>query len=366
MSLPFATETDFDLHGLVGIRLMDAGPSDVATVRKQLGFPATQLDGRPDIVIRFVDRLRMSSGLRYIGLHDSAFTEDQFLVLRSRHKRPARVQIPLDRIGQHPELVCERGVSAVPLLVAIVNLTMLSKDVLPLHAAAFRHRGIGTLVTGWSKGGKTEALLAFMSRGAQYVGDEWVYLLADGSRMFGIPEPIRVWGWHLEYLPEYRHRVAPRDLARLRAIRLLLGAGCRVRPDSTLTSRASHLLERQLYVDIEPHRLFDDCVPRSAAIDRVFLVGSHADDEIIASSIDPREISARMTHSLQYELAGLREFYLKYRFAFPDASNPLIDGAEGTQRRLLDSALVGKPCYSLQHPYPVALDRLFDAMDDLA
>lgn len=66
-----------------------------------------------------------------------------------------------------------------PLLIALVNATALSKGVLPLHASAVTFEGTGPLVAGWSKGGKTEALLSFMRRGALYVGDEWVYLSAD-------------------------------------------------------------------------------------------------------------------------------------------------------------------------------------------
>ncbi len=61
------------------------------------------------------------------------------------------------------EIVCERGRARVPLLTANVNLVVLGNGALPLHAAAFRFDGTGVLVTGWSKGGKTETLLAFMA-----------------------------------------------------------------------------------------------------------------------------------------------------------------------------------------------------------
>ena len=69
------------------------------------------------------------------------------------------MQLPLERAGDRCEIVCERGLSAVPHLVAIVNLTALAHGVLPLHASAFSWNGTGILATGWAKGGKTEALL---------------------------------------------------------------------------------------------------------------------------------------------------------------------------------------------------------------
>jgi hypothetical protein len=102
---------------------------------------------------------------------DAGFTQDAFLILRSKHKTPAKVQIPMDQIGLQCEIVCERGLSAVPLLIPIINLTALHKGCLPLHAAGFVYNDVGALIAGWSKGGKTEALLAFMAQGARYVGD---------------------------------------------------------------------------------------------------------------------------------------------------------------------------------------------------
>src|SRR5262245_51635903 len=165
---------DYDLHGVVGIRLLDPSRGDARVVARQLGLPSRPLSREPDIVIRFVDELRLTSPLRYLGLEDSAFTEDAFLVLQDGPG--ARTKIPLEDLGGRCEIVCESGLSGVPLLIAAINTTALAKGVVPLHASAFVHRGVGVLVTGWSKGGKTEALLAFASRGAEYVGDEWIYL----------------------------------------------------------------------------------------------------------------------------------------------------------------------------------------------
>src|SRR5690606_21859517 len=199
--------TDYDLHGVVGIRLVDAAPGDVAAVNRQLGPIQQPLDRQPDLAIRFVDRLSLAAPVRYIGVNDAGFTDDAFLVLRSKHKAQARVQIPLAQVGVQPaEIVCERGLPAVPLLIAMINLVALGKGVLPMHASAFSYQGQGILTTGWSKGGKTETLLAFMARGADYIGDEWVYISPQG-RIFGIPEPIRVWDWHMADLPQTWARI---------------------------------------------------------------------------------------------------------------------------------------------------------------
>ncbi len=92
-------QIDFDLHGLAGIRLVDPTAEDAAAVTRQLGPLPSRMDRDPDIVIRFVDRLQTTSRLRYLGLDDAGFTDDAFLVLRSKHKSQARVQIPFEQIG---------------------------------------------------------------------------------------------------------------------------------------------------------------------------------------------------------------------------------------------------------------------------
>ena len=183
---------DYDLQGWVGVRLLNATPAEVAVVDRQLGPIRGTLDRPPDLTLRFVERLD-TPGLRYLGQEEAAFTDEAFLLLRTKYGTRARVQIPFEQVGGPCEIVCERGVRSIPLLIPLLNLTALGKGLLPLHAAAFRYRGQGVLVTGWSKGGKTEALLAFIARGAEYIGDEWVYVSSDGDRMFGIPEPIRLY-----------------------------------------------------------------------------------------------------------------------------------------------------------------------------
>ena len=362
---PVAPRTDFDLHGLVGVRLLNASASDAAAVARQLGPLPSTLDREPDIVIRFVDRLALSSRVRYLGVDEAGFTDDAFLVLRSRHKAPARVQIPFAAIGKSCEIVCESGLPAVPFLIPVVNLTVLARGAIPLHASAFTHNGTGVLITGWSKGGKTETLLAFMARGARYIGDEWVYVSGDGRRMFGIPEPVRVWNWHLEYVPQYRRLVGLGDRLRLRAIELarLLSRGV---PSGTLVRRVTAILKRQAYVDMHPESLCGGRLGTLAGdLDKVFFAVSHDTPDVLVQAVDPQEVARRMVFSLQHERLDFLSYYLKFRFAFPSAANELIERAEVLEREGLARALAGKDTFCLAHPYPVSLDALFEAVSPL-
>jgi hypothetical protein len=360
-------EVHFDLHGLATIRLVGALPGDVAAVRRQLGPLQGNLAHEPDIVIRFVDRLAASSRLSYLGVDEVGFTDEAFLVLRSKHKAPAKVAIDFTQVGARTEIVCERGLPAVPLLIPILNLTVLAKGALPLHASAFVHHGTGVLATGWSKGGKTEALLAFVAQGAEYVGDEWVYVPGDGTRILGIPEPIRLWRWHLRQLPHYQTLIGAGARARLRTIDLLLASerGARGLGSQTLVrgfSRLAPLLKRQLYVDVDPQRLFGGIGSLSGPFDRLFFLVSHEAPKVTVEAVDPLDVAHRMVFSLQHERLDLMAAYLKFRFAFPDAANPLIEQAEELQRKALARAFAGKPAYVVRHPYPFSLRDLFEAM----
>jgi hypothetical protein len=352
---------DYDLHGLAGIRLLGAAPADARAVDRQLGPIRAPLRRDPDLVVRFVDRLDVGGPVRLLGVGDAGFTGDAFLVLRSRHKARARVRIALADLGRGGEIVCERGLPEVPLLIAALNLTVLARGALPLHASAFLHDGRGVVVTGWSRGGKTESLLAFMAHGARFVGDEWVYVEADGATVHGIPEPLRLWDWQLRQLPTLRARVGRVDRARLAALRGAVAAtgGRRAR-------RVRVAMAEQLHVDIAPQLLFAPAdIALSAPFDRLFLVGSWEDAHTAARPVDPGEVAARMAASLQRERAPLTRAYQQFRFAFPERRNALLESAPDRERELLAQVFDGKAAHAVEHPYPVDLERLFDVMRPL-
>jgi hypothetical protein len=372
---PPATEgagtVDYDLHGIARIRLVDASPGDVAAVTRQLGPLRAEVKGEPDVEVRFVERLPLSGPLRYLDYRDSGFTDDAFLVLRGPGKAQVKVQVPLDRAGGRCEIVCETGLPGVPLLVPVLNYTALAKGVLPLHAAAFTYEGTGVLVTGWAKGGKTETLLAFMANGARYVGDEWVYVSPRGERLHGIPEPIKLWDWHLPDLPQYRALLGRGGRARLRGllaaerVSRAVGRAAGGRPARAL-DRVSWLLESQRWVNVHPERLFGQAAcALEGPLDKVFLVVSDEQPDVRVEEIDAREVARRMVFSLEFERLDLRAAYLKFRFAFPELSNPILEDSERVHAELLDRALSGKEACAVYHPFPARIPALFDAIAPL-
>lgn len=367
------SSVDFDLHGVVGIRLVNAGPQEVAAVERQLGPIQNELANEPDIVIRFVDQLETRGQVAFLGL-DAAYDDESLILLRGKHKTRLRARIPFEDVGGNCEITAERGLLAVPLLVAIINTTALARGVLPLHASAFEYGGVGVLTTGWSKGGKTEALLGFMERGARYIGDEWVHLAEGGRRMYGLREPLRVWSWHLDDLPRTRGRLATRKRLRLRALRATAeGLGHFARRATGVGSglaraaaRLEPLVRQQTGLDWAPEAIFgSEALAPSGSPDVVLWVRSHQDPEIRIEQISGAEVAQRMLHSLELEREPLLSQYHKFRFAFPDRSSSVIEQARELQRELLTKTLDGKPSWCVSHPYPVSIGALCDAIEPI-
>lgn len=360
---------DFDLHGIVGIRLLDATDEDVAKVARQLGPLDRPLTNDPDILVRFVDRAT-DEPLTYVGVGQAGYNREGFFVIQGPARTAAKARLPLDDIGHRPEILCERSLRAVPHLLAIINLSALAKGVLPLHASAFNLGSLGVLVTGWAKSGKTESLLAGVAEGADYVGDEWVYLTPDGT-MLGLPEPIRLWGWHLEQVPQVLANRSRRERLRLKTWRTVAGVvdalSSSPLPGAALARRGAPALKRQAYLQIPPRELFGPGrVTLRGRLDAVVLVASHTDPLITTSPVGPTEISGRMARSLADERAPFLQHYRQFRFAFPDRSSEVVDLAEATEARLLSSLFDGRRAACVAHPYPCDIRELGRAVVDAA
>jgi len=363
---PGATATDFDIHGVVGVRLLGGSPRDVAAVTRQLGPFQSRLDREPDITVRFVDDLPVA-GLQWVEFGRTGFTDEGFYIVQSG-KRPARVTLKFEEIGERPEIVCQRGLKSVPHLMAIATLVALKRGYVPIHGSAFVSRGVGVLVAGWAKGGKTESLLAFAGEGAEYIGDEWILLTPDGG-MLGIPEHIRLQDWHLAQLPAVRTRVSLGKRLFFRGVRALesfhraiSGSPLSRLWPGGIVGEALPPLRRQLNAQLNPGDVFARQGSFSGRLDKVFLMVSHDRPEIAVSSVEPSEVAGRMTASVAFERAPILAAWQAYQYAFPDRRSPFLDQIDSLQRAGLSHLLAGRDAYVVRHPYPCSLRALYDAM----
>ena len=280
------------------------------------------------------------------------------MVLKGRFRRQVRVRLPLDQLAGPMEIRCEHGAGRVPLLVAIVNLAILHNGGLALHASAFERDGTATIATGWSKGGKTEALLAHCRAGARYIGDEWLHLHPDGT-VTGIDEPLRVWDWHLDQLPQARGHLGAGDRRRL----ALLRHADRAIDATGRSARLATLVRRQRFVDVD-HPVIAPAgrVSGPVAIGRVFLMTSAQQAASTVVPISGAEVADRMAASLAFERAPLLAAVDAFRYAFPGADTAAVDDAPAVERARLHQFLDGADAAEVTHPYPVDLDDLGRAM----
>jgi hypothetical protein len=184
-------------------------------------------------------------------------------------------------------------------------------------------------------------------------------------------EPIRIWSWQLDSMPQYRRLIGRGDRARMRLLRLALsgmelatdhGARHKTRLARTI-NRLAPLVRKHLCVDIPPAQLFGaEACEEQGTQDRLFFVASHDAPEVTVRTIDPGEIARRMVYSHQQEQMPLLSYYWKFRFAFPHLSNNLIENSRELQEESLTRVLEDKASFEVLHPHHVALPELYEAI----
>jgi hypothetical protein len=358
---------DHSVHGLATIRLVCAPQQMVNAVIKELGHSQGAPSDEPDICVTFTDKIAGSGKLRLIGLNEAAFDDENFYLLDNMGRR---IRVDFDRLGERCELVCERGVSAIPVLVPILGLLLLRKGYVLLHSSSFVYEDKGILVTGWQKGGKTEMLLPFMAAGAYYLADEWTIVSGEDGTLRGLSGIAQIWSWHLRYLPQFWARTKAIDRYRIRLVRLYQWL-YRALPESLREWISPfpflHRLSLEGGVSLlgqvrsSPQSLFGEHVWQGPAnLDRVFFA-SAVQGETSVLPIESEEIARRMVASLAFERRELLTAYNQFRFAFPDRNNEHLETASEQELRLLSQALAGRPAYQIWHPYPVSLHELYEA-----
>ncbi len=357
---PSPVDRQIDVQGLLTVQLEDAGVDDVAAIERQIGLPSTPVvaGGTPAISLRYSDRLPgATEGYSRVGTGDARWT-DLGLALRSSGRRERWVRIPFDDIGGQIVIECERGGGRVPLLIALLNLSMLARGIVPLHASAFVKGGVGIAAAGWSQGGKTEALLAAMADGGTMVADEWAYLTSD-RQLFGLPTPVRLEPWHLR-ARWVDGRAVRADLRhRMRRSALLdrgLALPSKVSGGTTagrLVGKAVAAIARRNRVDVHPDDLFISRA-RSLRLDRLYWLvareGAIGGRRVtMVSRVQSADVARRMAVAHVHHRLDFLDAYWRFRYAFPERRSDLVEEMQARELELLESALEGLPTYRLDH-----------------
>ena len=67
--------------------------------------------------------------------------------------------------------------------------------------------------------------------------------------------------------------------------------------------------------------------------------------------------------NLLFEVGDLMGHYQRFRYAFPDRANPRLDSLAADYTTAITAALRDVPAITVAHPYPLAIPRLYDAIE---
>lgn len=358
---------DFNIHNIVTIRAVSEKISDLENISKKFNAFEGTFEDEPDITIHFHQNFD-TPGLIFIGLNNSAFNEKGFYVL-SNGRDEIKARIPFTELGDKCTIDCQSG-DEVPLLNYIINLRILKKNFIPLHASAFRYSGKTAVVMGWAKGGKTETLLAFANHGSEFIGDESLLISADGNQIFSLPSQVTIWKWQFKEIPDLLPKI-PFQKKFLFFFVMLMDfiyksaekTGLKNFFLFRLIKEGLPAFKRQLFIRERPQDLFEGRIVKGAVKpDRLILILSHNSEEITVSNCEPSEISERMLNSNLYEFSYLLKFYDEFRYAFPGKNNDFIDNLRAHYTTLMKRAFGNIKSYKVLHPYPVSFEKLYDQM----
>lgn len=358
---------DFEVGGVARVRVVDATPGDLATIRRSLGPAAESRSARPDIFVRLVDRLPLPE-LRLLDGGSVGYGPDGLYVLRSPGG-PAQARLRFGKRWGASAIVCRRGLETIPGLSAMIDLVALMHGWIPLHASAWTVGGSGVIAAGWSGSGKTGALLSFLDSGARALADDRVFISRDGSCMVGLQGAIAVRDWHLAELPRLAARagrarrvlapLGPRLEAWVRRFTAAprIGGGLGARCARGLVAR----IRRRLGVELPARsatRTGPGAAPERASPDVVILLESHHSDTYAAERIDPSDIASRLAAMILEGFLPTLRNHLLFQYAFPGGGRNGIEGAPLVVMNMLGEALEGKVGYVVRHPYPCSLRTL--------
>jgi hypothetical protein len=361
---------DFDLFGLLRVRAESANERQLARIAHQLGVEPRRSSGRADLTISFAPATTEGRPLAMAG-PDAGAVDGSFVIVDGG----ARTAIPFDALGRGTVIRCDPGVTSVPHLIPLVNALFLGIGVLPLHASTADLNGQGIATAGWSKGGKTEALLALMSAGAAPVADEWTYVEPASRVAHGALGPVRLTAEHLSERPELRRLVGARRRARmsvagagLRAYRGILTRSWRRVPAFGWLHRFVGLLETASGADLGLAALGAEGGMRTVRLRQIVLVMASEGPETSLSTIDAPTAVERMVAAHMHHRRALLDRYETFRFCFPERRSELIETLETRERALLAELFGEDEVPVVTHPHPASIGQLratlLRALDD--
>jgi hypothetical protein len=94
----------------------------------------------------------------------------------------------------------------------------------------------------------------------------------------------------------------------------------------------------------------------------VFFLLTSDSQKIQVRPAEAAEVAGRLADCAQYERRAFYGLYRRFRYAFPQRSNALIEGARDTEAELLTQALSSKRIFAVEAPFPFNPAALHEAL----
>lgn len=349
--------------GWLRVDFVGGRPSDVHQISRTIDLVRDAAgDGQDaaDITIRFVERIPAVGPVRRLT-DSSEWTRSGFIV---RNSYGGRAQLPVEDLGRRPcEILCEGRLREVPLLASIVHLLLLAKGIAPLHVTAFQQGDRQFLAGGWSGGGKTAALLAFLERGAQHVASEWLFVHTREGQAYAAQNPIRVRREHIVASDRFRRSIPVATRLRLAATgQVARGMRNGARGRVPVVARLADRLARRAYVDAWAHEFGTATAMPRARSDAVCLMVATLGSRVRVRRVDSMSLATALASAGLYEHLNLASIYTQFRYAFPRRRNELFEDAPDRLTSVLHEAIADADLFVVEHPRTSSLKELGDAM----
>ena len=359
---------DYDFHGILGLHLVDPKPSFAKWVGAELeplGTCASAID--PDVsVVRANPGVTSDAqfNLGNAGDYQECVYSDSEIWVRSDGEF---LGIPFEALGKRCEIRYTGGFRARRAwryVRPILQIGLLAKGSLAVHASSMIYRDKGILLAGWAESGKTEALLGFLMDGASMISDKWTIVSEQGDMIYSFPSRITMRDWVPKYLPEVLEILTPGQKRRLRIGGAMAAMATRaLQSAQSLDSVAmvSEVLRPALdtgrTVTIDQRQLEglgggDAKAVTQAPFDKLFLLIPSNRRDIRVQPSSGAEVSPRLAECASYERRHLFGLYSKFKYAIPNAPPTALDDAKEREESMLQRVLATKEVYQVLAPFP--------------
>jgi hypothetical protein len=245
----------------------------------------------------------------------------------------------------------------------VLQLALLDRGCVAVHAACIEIAGRAVLVAGWSESGKTEIALALVEQGAAFLSDKWTLLDSGGGASI-FPTGVGVRRWVLPYLPRLARSLPPAAQRRFRAAGLAAIASRAARVANSragATGRAGHLLEQALEpanrAALTPSELRaaygqHDDPSRTVPLGLLVLLTNAPVGELNVRPVSPEWAAARLARAAAYERREFFSLLQRRAYAEPLVEADPVAEAIAAERRLLEPVLTAVPAIEVRTTFP--------------